>query len=109
MSAVSKSVMPASSAARTTAVLRSSSMRVPKLLQPSPTRETSSDPSFRVSMRRSVPGGWIDRAGSGTQERVDPHGVVEALELPATGRLVGDVGDVAERRDDRVVDEHLAR
>src|SRR5438876_8635388 len=53
MSAVSKSVMPASSAASTTARVASRSMRPPKLLQPSPTTETSgpSRPNRRVRMR----------------------------------------------------------
>src|ERR671934_43166 len=53
MSAVSKSVMPASSAASTTARVASRSIRPPKLLQPSPTTETSgpSRPNRRVRMR----------------------------------------------------------
>ena len=34
----------------TTAVVASPSMRIPKLLQPSPTTETSSEPIFLVSM-----------------------------------------------------------
>src|SRR5665213_4097437 len=48
MSAVSKKVTPAPSAASTTARVASSSIRPPKLLQPSPTTVTSSGPSFRV-------------------------------------------------------------
>src|ERR671928_2072981 len=50
MSAVSKSVMPASSAASTTARVPSRSTRIPKLLQPRPTTETSgpSLPNRRV-------------------------------------------------------------
>src|SRR5579875_3026229 len=48
MSAVSKRVTPASRAAATTSRLRASSMRPPKLLQPRPTTETSSDPIERV-------------------------------------------------------------
>src|SRR3954454_5088979 len=55
MSAVSNSVMPASSAACTTSPVRASSMRMPKLLQPSPTTETSSEPMVLVSMPRSMP------------------------------------------------------
>ena len=49
MSAVSKSVMPASIAAFTTAVVPSWSRRRPKLLQPRPTVETVSplSPSWR--------------------------------------------------------------
>src|SRR5919198_875079 len=52
MSAVSKSVTPASSAASTTARVPSRSRRPPKLLQPSPTTETSgpSSPNRRVRM-----------------------------------------------------------
>src|SRR3954453_3891509 len=54
MSAVSKKVMPASSAASSTAPVPSRSSRRPKLLQPSPTAETSSSesPSRRV-------GSWV--------------------------------------------------
>src|SRR5687767_6114929 len=42
--------MPASTAASTTAFVAASSIRPPKLLQPSPTIETSRLPSWRVSM-----------------------------------------------------------
>src|SRR6476620_7362746 len=54
MSAVSISVMPASSAASTTARVPSRSTRPPKLLQPRPTTETSgpSAPRRRVRTRR---------------------------------------------------------
>src|ERR671935_614093 len=45
MSAVSNSVTPASRAAFTTARVPSRSTRMPKLLQPSPTTETSGPPS----------------------------------------------------------------
>src|SRR2546425_2611029 len=51
MSAVSKNVTPASSAASTTAVVPAWSTRPPKLLQPSPTTDTSSGPSARVRIR----------------------------------------------------------
>src|SRR5919206_4110687 len=52
MSAVSSSVTPASSAASTTARVPSRSTRIPKLLQPRPTTETSgpSAPNRRVRM-----------------------------------------------------------
>src|SRR5918911_3626403 len=52
MSAVSKSITPASSAASTTARVPSRSRRIPKLLQPRPTTETSgpSAPNRRVRM-----------------------------------------------------------
>src|SRR5215831_185311 len=56
MSAVSNSVMPASSAASMTARVASKSARAPKLLQPRPTTETSGppSPSGRVRMRRTL-------------------------------------------------------
>src|SRR5688572_27055710 len=47
--------MPASRAAWTTAVLCSSSMRIPKLLHPIPTSVTSSEPSLRVSISSTFP------------------------------------------------------
>src|SRR6185312_1440638 len=50
MSAVSKKLMPASSAASTTAVVASWSMRMPKLLHPRPTTVASSEPIRRVFM-----------------------------------------------------------
>src|SRR3954463_7945394 len=53
MSAVSKKLMPASSAASTTAPVAASSMRPPKLLQPMPTTDTSRLPIARVSIRRT--------------------------------------------------------
>src|SRR3954454_15477322 len=53
MSAVSKNVTPASSAASITARVAFSSMRRPKLLQPRPTTGTSSGPSRRVSIDRA--------------------------------------------------------
>src|SRR3954447_15072671 len=60
MSAVSSNVMPSSSAASTTARVRSRSTRPPKLLQPSPTTETVSPeaPSWRYSIgkRPSIDG-----------------------------------------------------
>src|SRR5829696_1191471 len=52
MSAVSKNVPSASSAASTTARVASSSMRRPKLLQPRPATETSSGPSERFRIAR---------------------------------------------------------
>ena len=50
MSAVSKKVMPASRAAPTTASDSLRSMSMPKLLHPSPTSLTVSEPIVRVSM-----------------------------------------------------------
>src|SRR5688572_12015633 len=50
MSAVSKKLMPASRAALTTRSDAAASMRIPKLLQPRPTRETLNDPIERCSM-----------------------------------------------------------
>src|SRR5580704_7183802 len=49
MSAVSKRVIPASSAAPTTAAVSLRPMRMPKLLQPRPTTLTFSEPIVRVS------------------------------------------------------------
>src|SRR5437764_178514 len=56
MSAVSKSVTPASSAASTTARVPSASTRMPKLLQPRPTTDTSgpSVPNRRVRIREDA-------------------------------------------------------
>src|SRR5436309_26810 len=51
MSAVSKKLMPSSSAASTTAFVAAASMRPPKLLQPIPTSDTERLPIARVSMR----------------------------------------------------------
>jgi hypothetical protein len=51
VSDVSKNVTPASSAASITANVACSSVRPPKLLQPSPTTVTSSGPSVRVRTR----------------------------------------------------------
>src|SRR5919202_5274406 len=50
MSAVSKKVTPASSAASTTAFVPAASTRRPKLLQPRPTTDTSSGPSVRMGI-----------------------------------------------------------
>src|SRR3982751_6878455 len=56
MSAVSNKVTPASSAASTTACVPPASTRMPKLLQPRPTTETSgpSDPNRRVRMTKDA-------------------------------------------------------
>src|SRR5215211_136761 len=59
-SAVSKKLMPASSAASTTADVASESRRRPKLLQPRPTIDTSSDPIRRVSIGSLSPVMLID-------------------------------------------------
>src|ERR671936_1874363 len=53
MSAVSRNVTSASSAASTTAVVPAWSTRRPKLLQPRPTTDTSSGPSARVRIARA--------------------------------------------------------
>src|SRR5262249_39938093 len=55
--AVSKKVTPASSAASTTARVPSRSSRPPKLLQPSPTRETPSSWNS-TTMRTTLPSGY---------------------------------------------------
>src|SRR5689334_15850747 len=46
--------MPASMAASTTALVWSASIVMPKLLHPSPTADTSSEPRRRVSMRSTL-------------------------------------------------------
>src|SRR3954452_21216280 len=53
MSAVSNSVIPASSAASTTAWVAAASICRPKLFPPSPTTETVSGPRGRVSIGRA--------------------------------------------------------
>src|SRR5262245_21879270 len=55
MSAVSRKITPASSAASTTDAVASGSNRPPKLLQPRPTNATSTDPILRVSMQLPLP------------------------------------------------------
>src|SRR3954469_9847630 len=50
MSAVSRKLIPESSAASTTRFVASTSKRPPKLLQPRPTKETSREPIRRISM-----------------------------------------------------------
>src|SRR5687768_13494562 len=47
--------MPASIAASTTAFVCASSIRIPKLLHPTPTTETSRSPSLRISIRVPPP------------------------------------------------------
>ena len=67
MSAVSKKLMPASSAASTTAAVSLRPMRMPKLLQPRPTTLTSSEPIVRVSTGSLPPGGRSPAGGPGRQ------------------------------------------
>src|SRR4030095_17015778 len=69
MSAVSKKVMPASIAAWTTRTDSGSSMRIPKLLQPRPTSETSSVPIRRdsITVDRAGKAGTAGRAGEGPE------------------------------------------
>src|SRR5581483_4858399 len=76
MSAVSKNVTPASSAASTTARVPASSTRPPKLLQPRPTTVTASGP--RVVVRTSG-----DRTGSvpGRAEHTQPVFVRDLRDL----------------------------
>src|SRR5574340_815824 len=63
MSAVSRNVTPASSAAPTTARVPARSTLRPKLLQPRPTRETRTplEPSSTCSMRANASGGRRSR------------------------------------------------
>ncbi len=67
MSAVSKRVMPASRAAPTTASVSLRPMRMPKLLQPSPTTLTLNEPIVRVSIGTLPPGGRSPAGGPGRQ------------------------------------------
>src|SRR4051812_16102457 len=68
MSAVSNSVMPTSRAACTTSAVRASSIRIPKLLQPSPTTETCREPSGRESMAAACPTGCLHAEGTASEE-----------------------------------------
>src|ERR1700733_5599555 len=67
MSAVSKRVIPELSAAATTSAVPARPMRPPKLLQPSPTTLTVSDPMRRVSI-----GVLLPSAGSHRRTRLEP-------------------------------------
>src|SRR3954465_5073814 len=80
MSAVSKKVMPASSAASTTLALASASIRMPKLLQPTPTSDTRSDPIERVSISSGLDSRTV-------AWRVAPHPIRRAIRVldPVTG------------------------
>src|SRR5215475_13354541 len=75
MSAVSKSVIPRSSAFATTARAPGRSTRLPKLLQPRPTAETRRPerPRFRSSTPPSVPR-EAEAVTSNLVERVDATG-----------------------------------
>src|SRR6516162_10940295 len=100
MSAVSKSVIPRSSAFATTARAPGRSTRLPKLLQPRPTAETRRPerPRFRSSTPRSVP-----RAA----EAVTSHLVERGSNYGDRREDVRDVGVVEgdlPGREDRVVD-----
>src|SRR5689334_3948305 len=72
--------MPASMAASTTALVCVSSMRIPKLLQPRPTSDTSSPPIFRFSIPRSLRG--LEVGARGDDRVVDRQ---RSRALSATG------------------------
>src|SRR3954454_21510785 len=91
--------MPASRAAWTTAALRSSSMRIPKLLQPSPTSVTSSDPTFRISILGSIGSGQMLNAGSGSDGRQRSDCAAEKTN-GNRGARAGVEGDPAEAKGD---------
>src|SRR5262245_38866286 len=74
MSAVSKWLMPTSSAASTTCFDASSSIRMPKLLHPRPATDTSRLPTVRMSMVRLL--GVVVPRGSGPPTLL-PAGVGE--------------------------------
>src|ERR1051325_9825153 len=90
MSAVSKKLTPASRAASTTARVPASSTLLPKLLEPTPTRETWSEPILRVS----IVGRSVDR--SADEERL--RAVDEDLGAGHVARGVGGEEE-HERRD----------
>src|SRR3954462_705773 len=96
--------MPASRAAWTTAALRSSSMRIPKLLHPSPTSVTSSDPTFRISILGSIGSGQMLNAGSGSEARQRSDRAAGNLTAPQRkgdrGARAGVEGDPAEAKGD---------
>src|SRR4051812_37643441 len=114
MSAVSRKLIPPSSAASTTARVPSRSTRRPKLLQPSPTTETLSSPSLRCG--RSAMGGDARPSSKGTawtpQTRHRPRRLgCRAMSTVAffpegafgpTNNCIG-IGDVLRRRGHRVV------
>src|SRR5882757_1438225 len=111
MSAVSNKVTPASIAALTTLAVPAASSRQPKLLQPSPTTETSSEPMRRVFMTRECRTAGGSAIAARRQTRASPaHGVAE-LEAQRAGQgdecgVVARVGravrevDVRQRRGD---------
>src|SRR4029453_11484191 len=94
MSAVSKKVTPASSAAPTTSAVARRSRRRPKLLQPSPTTETSR--SERPSLLASTTRSYVPRlsAGGGALEHVIATGE-EASTVIASARTSRDTDGVA--------------
>src|SRR3954453_14205353 len=86
MSAVSKNVTPASSAASTTARVPFSSSRPPKLLQPRPTTVTWRGPSVRVRIAQpyrpdaALPPGCVEHAQPvAVRDPVDVFGAVARI------------------------------
>src|SRR3954468_17241132 len=88
MSAVSKNVTPASSAASTTTRVPFSSSRPPKLLQPRPTTVSSSGPRVRVRIAQPY-----------RPDAALPPGCVEPAQPVAVGAPVDVFGAVARIRD----------
>src|SRR6266545_6510776 len=120
MSAVSKKLLPAASAASTTFFVAAASRRQPKLLQPRPATETSSDPIRLVStvlpplhLEERLHLGARDRevAGRGLSlldQRLQAHHVLIELPLRVAAEQGG--GGVAHGSGGRVVrqlDVHL--
>src|SRR5215210_9284299 len=83
MSAVSKKLMPTSSAASTTLLVASASRRGPKLLQPRPITETCRDPIRRVSIALPSPAAIISSAASARKE---PDGLQAREGAPLAGQ-----------------------
>src|SRR3954470_7290666 len=110
MSAVSRKLIPASSAASTTDAVAAASSRPPKLLQPSPTTDTSSDPILRVSIANPSPGKELIHAEPQRTQRRSHGGTLrlfvrlpfpspQLVEPAQCGRLPGGDADHAERRE----------
>src|SRR5262245_46065785 len=62
--------MPASNAASTTEAVPAASIRQPKLLQPTPTRETLRDPTFRYSMNEFLSNRLISNVIADSSARI---------------------------------------
>src|SRR3954452_19430755 len=94
--------MPASRAASITALLRSSSARAPKLLQPSPTADTCIPPIVRISMSSTLGGEHSpSQVGGGSGKGVERQDGVDELHLEQQGLAVG-ASDQIDTTEDRL-------